>query len=155
MQIQEILQEAVRRQASDILIIAGLPVAYKVHGTILRVGDRLLPADTAPLVESIYALAGQRSMEQILTTGDDDFSFALPGLSRFRVNVLYCKTVILARKHTCEVNFFYPVAEYILQKAFLFRLGVKAILIGMKTLVAVRLAQGINLRKLRVAVCLH
>lgn len=88
MQIQEILQEAVRQQASDILIIAGLPVAYKVHGTIVRVGDRLLPDDTALLVEAIYALAGQRSMEQILATGDDDFSFALPGLSRFRVNVL-------------------------------------------------------------------
>lgn len=88
MQLQDILTEAVRRDASDILIIAGLPVAYKIHGSIVREGDRLLPADTAVLVTEIYQLAGNRPMEPFLDSGDDDFSFALPGLSRFRVNVL-------------------------------------------------------------------
>ena len=34
----------------------------------------------------IYELAGNRSTEKLLTTGDDDFSFALRDISRFRVN---------------------------------------------------------------------
>lgn len=87
MQINEILAEAVKRKASDVLIIAGLPVAYKVDGMVERVGDRLMPADTYALCEDIYRAAG-REMKTLLDTGDDDFSFALPGLSRFRVNAM-------------------------------------------------------------------
>ena len=86
--IEQILQEAVRLQASDILVIAGLPVSYKVNGQVRRgSGERLLPADTRALLEETYALAG-RSIGPLAETGDDDFSFAVPGLSRFRVNAL-------------------------------------------------------------------
>lgn len=87
MQLNEILGEAVRRNASDVLIIAGLPVAYKVDGLITREGDRLLPDDTRMLVEEIYEISG-RDMKTLLEKGDDDFSFALPGISRFRVNAM-------------------------------------------------------------------
>jgi twitching motility protein PilT len=38
-------------------------------------------------VEDIYALAGDRPMQAFLSTGDDDFSFAIDGVSRFRVSV--------------------------------------------------------------------
>jgi twitching motility protein PilT len=37
-------------------------------------------------VEQIYDLA-QREMDAFCATGDDDFSFSIPGLARFRVNV--------------------------------------------------------------------
>ena len=87
MPLLDILQEAVRREASDVLVIAGLPVSYKVHGRIDRVGERLLPDATGALTEELYALA-KRPMDHLLETGDDDFSFAVPGLSRFRVNAL-------------------------------------------------------------------
>jgi twitching motility protein PilT len=83
----EILHEAVRRAASDILIIAGLPVAYKVNGRISRDGETLYPGQTLNLVQDMYRLAG-RGMDTLLDTGDDDFSFGMPGLSRFRVNAL-------------------------------------------------------------------
>ena len=87
MPLLDILQEAVHREASDVLVIAGLPVSYKVHGRIDRVGERLLPDATGALTEELYALA-KRPMDHLLETGDDDFSFAVPGLSRFRVNAL-------------------------------------------------------------------
>ena len=88
MVLTDILTRAVEQSASDILLIAGLPVAYKVHGLIQREGERLLPADTAALTEELYHLAGERSSAKLHETGDDDFSFAMPGLSRFRVNAL-------------------------------------------------------------------
>lgn len=88
MDITEILRTAVERSASDVLIIAGLPAAYKIGGAIQREGERLLPDDTAALTAQLYHLAGERSMERLEETGDDDFSFAVPGLSRFRVNAL-------------------------------------------------------------------
>ncbi len=87
--LREILARAVERGASDILIIAGLPVSYKINGRVVRQDDaRLLPGTTSSLAEEAYALAGGRSMEKLLATGDDDFSFSVSGLSRFRVNAL-------------------------------------------------------------------
>ena len=88
MSIQEILEQAVAQSASDILIIAGMPAAYKIKGLIQRQGERLLPNDIAALTQELYRLAGGRSMERLLEKGDDDFSFAIPGLSRFRINAL-------------------------------------------------------------------
>ena len=87
MALIDILQEAVSREASDVLIIAGLPVSYKVSGRIDRVGERIFPDQTQALAEELYAL-DKRPMDRFLETGDDDFSFAVPGLSRFRVNAL-------------------------------------------------------------------
>lgn len=51
-------------------------------------GDRLLPDALEALVREAYALSGNRSMDRLERTGDDDFSFAVPHLSRFRVNAL-------------------------------------------------------------------
>ena len=45
-----------------------------------------MPKDTELLIRSIYELDGNRSMNHFLETGDDDFSFAVPGLSRYRVS---------------------------------------------------------------------
>lgn len=87
MDLQSILAEAVRREASDVLLIPGLSAAYKVSGVIGREGERLFPDALNALADEAYALAG-RSRDKLDRTGDDDFSFAIPGLSRFRVNAL-------------------------------------------------------------------
>ena len=81
-----VLQTATSAHASDIFIVAGLPLSYKVHGAIQSSGDRLMPDNTEALIEDIYRLAGNRSMQRFLECGDDDFSFAIPGLSRYRVS---------------------------------------------------------------------
>ncbi len=89
MNMMEILKQAVNHNAADILLIAGLPIAYKANNQILKEeGERLLPETIQTLVEEIYVLADNRSMERLLAEGDDDFSFSLPGLSRFRVNTM-------------------------------------------------------------------
>lgn len=87
MNVKEMLQSASQSGASDIFLVAGLPLSYRIHGSIKRVNEgKLLPNDTLDLVNQIYELANNRSTERLLTTGDDDFSFALRGVSRFRVN---------------------------------------------------------------------
>ena len=82
----EFLTIAASRHASDIFIVAGLPLSIKVNGKIEAMGDRLMPEDTNRLVTGIYEMADRRDMTNYLKTGDDDFSFSVPGLSRFRVN---------------------------------------------------------------------
>lgn len=80
------LQHAVADHASDLFIVAGGPVSEKLDGHLNAIGNqKLLPPDTERLLNEIYTAAG-RSMERLLHHGDDDFSFAVPGLARFRVN---------------------------------------------------------------------
>ena len=88
MNITEILQKAVAEKASDIFIVAGLPVSLRKNGIISRLDEtRLLPPDTEALISQIYSMAGNRELAIVSDGGDDDFSFAVPGLSRFRVSV--------------------------------------------------------------------
>ena len=83
----DLLKQAVTEGASDLFIVAGLPVSMRRQGNILRIGtDRLLPDDTQSVISQIYELADRRSMSVLNNEGDDDFSFAVPGLSRFRVS---------------------------------------------------------------------
>ena len=84
--IKEILEKVTREHASDLFLGAGIPVTYKVNGSLQTLGERLMPVDTEQLIRQIYELAGQRSTDAILQYGDDDFSLALPGVSRFRVS---------------------------------------------------------------------
>ncbi len=82
----QLLQQAVEEAASDVFFVAGKAPCRKIEGRILPMGDqKLLPPDTEQMVREIYEKA-QRSMDHFLACGDDDFSFAVPGLARFRVN---------------------------------------------------------------------
>ncbi len=83
---KNLLEKAVAQKASDIFIVTGLPASMRVNHTLQRVDDqRLMPQDTEDLIREIYTLAG-RPMDQLLRTGDDDFSFPIPGVSRFRAS---------------------------------------------------------------------
>lgn len=82
----ELLKQAVENQASDVFIVAGKSVCQKVDGHIRpMMEERLIPADTEQIITELYQTAG-RSMDQYLRQGDDDYSFSLPALARFRVN---------------------------------------------------------------------
>ncbi|MBR4138611.1 MAG: PilT/PilU family type 4a pilus ATPase [Lachnospiraceae bacterium] len=87
MDIQKILEHAVETNVSDAFMIAGLPISYRKNGAICQETEqKLLPADTESMITELYALANNRSMDVLLETGDDDFSFSIKGLSRFRVS---------------------------------------------------------------------
>lgn len=87
MDVKEILKKASNDGASDIFIIAGLPLSYRINGALKRFGtERLSPDHTGNLIEQIYELANDRNRSALISSGDDDFSFALPGISRYRVN---------------------------------------------------------------------
>ena len=80
------LERAVADGASDIFIVAGGPVSEKLDGHLQHIDDvKLLPPATNELITEIFEIA-KRPMDTYLQVGDDDFSFASPGLARFRVN---------------------------------------------------------------------
>lgn len=83
---KELLEKAFQKKASDIFIVTGLPASMRVNHTMVREGDqKLMPPDTERFIKEIYALA-ERPMTRLRETGDDDFSFPLPGISRFRAS---------------------------------------------------------------------
>ncbi len=85
-EFMDYLRQAAQDGASDLFLVPGGPVTYKREGKLCRLGDqRLLPANTQAFLQEIYALAN-RDMAAFLASGDDDFSFSVPGLARFRVN---------------------------------------------------------------------
>jgi twitching motility protein PilT len=88
MDAKALLQELVEKGVADVFIITGRPLSYKIGNLIetLDDGQMLLPADTEEIISQIYGMADHRSMAALLERGDDDFSFAIKGVSRFRVN---------------------------------------------------------------------
>lgn len=85
--MRALLKNAVEMGASDIFIIAGRAVTCKVSEEMQCINDkRVMPEETGEMIQCIYELAGKRSMETLSETGDDDFSFSIPGVSRFRVS---------------------------------------------------------------------
>ena len=86
MSILDVLRVAMEKETSDIFLVAGLPVTFKIQGHQHRYGDRMMPELIYQLVDQIYQVSkrDRRLMEQGI---DDDFSFAVPHLGRFRVNV--------------------------------------------------------------------
>ena len=87
MNIQELLTKVTNEHASDVFIVAGLPLTYKVNGKMKTLDDQKLSPDLCKeLVAGIYELADNRDIRAFDATGDDDFSFALAGVSRFRVS---------------------------------------------------------------------
>ena len=80
------LNRAAREGASDIFIVPGAPVTMKLEGQLCPMEEeKVRPSVGEGLIWEIYTLAN-REMETFLRTGDDDFSFSVAGLARFRVN---------------------------------------------------------------------
>lgn len=87
MTIVDTLSQITASGASDIFIVAGLPLTFKAHGQMNNYSDRkMMPADTASMITDIYQLAEERDMSRLTETGDDDFSFAIKGVARFRIS---------------------------------------------------------------------
>lgn len=86
MTIVELFKQAVEKESSDVFIIAGLPLSFKINGQIVRHSDTILtPIDTKDLIRQIYELANREKKKVELK--DDDFSFSISKIGRFRINV--------------------------------------------------------------------
>jgi len=104
MRAEDFLREAVERSSSDIYIIEGKPITFKVRGGMEAWNDVALTAETTlETLKNIYLLAGGRDFNK-LTNGDDDFAVALPGVGRFRVNAYRQKQTYASVIRTIPIN---------------------------------------------------
>lgn len=85
--IIEILKSATQKTASDVFLIAGHPVAFKIGGKIIQTDTKkLMPDDTKILIEELYKLANRNPQKRFYEDGDDDFSLSINNLGRFRIS---------------------------------------------------------------------
>lgn len=92
MDVVEILKKAIDERASDIYIVAGAKIAFKTNGEMHWVSETILtPQDTRSLIEQLYRLSTgiASTVDRVDKHGEDDFSFSLSQLGRFRVNAFY------------------------------------------------------------------
>lgn len=88
MDVKTILEQAIQKQASDIFFVAGSPYAFKIKQEIIKQDEnRLTPDMVHDIIQQLYAFAPYCSYDTFLKSGDDDYSFSLPHVGRFRVNV--------------------------------------------------------------------
>jgi twitching motility protein PilT len=84
--IDSALRTLVERGGSDLHVKVGVPPTIRLHGdlTPLEGYEVLQPKDTEQAFQDI---AEVRSLTEFEEAGEADFSYAIHGLSRFRVNV--------------------------------------------------------------------
>jgi twitching motility protein PilT len=84
MDITQLLAFAVKNKASDLHLSAGLPPMIRVHGDVRRIN--VDPLDNARVHDMVYDIMTDAQRKVFEDTLECDFSFEIPGLSRFRVN---------------------------------------------------------------------
>ena len=100
MELKALLEKTHDLNGSDVFIIPFAKVTCKVNGDMVALTDDVVTAgDAESLIREAYTLAN-RDPAILRDEGDDDFSFALPGLSRFRCNAYYQRGTMAA---TCRM----------------------------------------------------
>ena len=82
--IDEMLKAANERGASDLHITVGVPPKIRIDGELTDIDDeRVMPADAENLIMPIIP---DHARKQLVEMGESDFSYAIAGVGRYRVN---------------------------------------------------------------------
>jgi twitching motility protein PilT len=84
--IDEYLAEVLNRKGSDLHFIAGDPARLRVYGELQALRPEPLKADFVR--EAIYEIMPPKSIARLEEKDGADFAYSIPGVARFRVNVM-------------------------------------------------------------------
>ncbi|MDF2867744.1 MAG: pilT1 [Gammaproteobacteria bacterium] len=85
MDITELLNFSVKHNASDLHLSAGMPPMVRVDGDLRKLNVPAL--DHKGISQLLYSIMNDTQRKEFEETMELDFSFAIPQLARFRVNV--------------------------------------------------------------------
>jgi len=87
MDIAELLAFAVKNKASDLHLSSGLPPMIRVDGDLRRLNVPAL--ENQQLTELLYSTMNDHQRRDFEANLENDFSYVVPGLARFRVNCFH------------------------------------------------------------------
>lgn len=88
LKIESLLEEVIRKKASDLHIQVGLPPMLRIDGALLPIMG-FNPLDEQSVETLIFAILDQDQKQILLKDKEFDFSFAFGNLGRFRVNAYH------------------------------------------------------------------
>ena len=83
--ILRFIETAVEMRASDVHITASMPPIFRLKGELKPYGEERLDAEE--IEEFVMSLISDSQKEDLILKGELDFSFAIPRVCRFRINV--------------------------------------------------------------------
>src|SRR5438445_3201991 len=86
--IDELLEDMVARNASDLHVTVGTPPVVRVRGEVQRL-EEFAPLSAEDTQQILYRILSSEQQKQFELKRQLDFSHSIPGLARFRVNVYF------------------------------------------------------------------
>lgn len=93
--IETLLEECIRRKASDLHVQYGLPPILRIDGALIPMGD-MPPLDETMLQNIIFATMDEDQKKIFLKDKEFDYSFSFGDVARFRVNAFHERGKIAA-----------------------------------------------------------
>jgi twitching motility protein PilT len=84
--IDPYLTQVLERNGSDLHFLAGDPARVRQYGELKALSDQPLVADTVKNI--LYEIMPKLAVERFEEKDGTDFAYAIPGVARFRVNVM-------------------------------------------------------------------
>lgn len=88
LRIELLLEEVVKKRASDLHLQVGLPPMLRIDGALMPIAG-FNPLDEAAVEALVFAILDQDQQQILLKDKEFDFSFAFGNLGRFRVNAFH------------------------------------------------------------------
>jgi twitching motility protein PilT len=84
--IDKYLTQVLERDGSDLHFLAGDPARVRQYGTLQALAPEPLAAETVKA--TLYEIMPKLAVERFESKDGTDFAYAIPGVARFRVNVM-------------------------------------------------------------------
>src|SRR6478735_11853516 len=88
LRIEILLEDVIRKRASDLHLQVGLPPMLRIDGTLSPIPG-FDPLDEEAVEKLVFAILDQDQQQILMKDKEFDFSFAFGDLGRFRVNAFH------------------------------------------------------------------
>ncbi|MEG3007138.1 MAG: PilT/PilU family type 4a pilus ATPase [Oscillospiraceae bacterium] len=116
--IQELLIRAVEKEASDLHLVVARAPSFRISGALLQ--EDLPQLTTVTMKKLLYEILTIEQQEKLERDWELDFSYAIPGCSRFRGNIIYQRGTLAAAFRV--VPFDIPLLENLTNNPDIYRL---------------------------------
>lgn len=85
-ELDKLLRFSVKQRASDLILKAGQPPIFRIHGDLVRMGAEPVSDRQAHELATMHLNEHQKKMFEEIN--ELDYAYHIPGVARFRVNVM-------------------------------------------------------------------